>query len=71
MSRPFDPEAVARFVAETHVRRADYVNVPDEFGLASVDAAYQAQHAFAQLMASQEGGVAGAKIATTTKVSNS
>jgi 2-keto-4-pentenoate hydratase len=53
---------------QAHASRANYANVPDQLGLTTVDEAYRAQEALARLLGSREGGIAGAKIATTTKV---
>jgi 2-keto-4-pentenoate hydratase len=68
MADRFDPQEVARYMAKLHASRAEYAHVPNEFGLATIEEAYRAQEALASLLAAREGPIAGAKIATTTKV---
>jgi 2-keto-4-pentenoate hydratase len=68
MTRPFDPEEVARYIAASHANRTPYANLPDAFAVTTVSEAYRAQEALARLLASRAGRIAGAKIATTTKV---
>jgi 2-keto-4-pentenoate hydratase len=64
----FDPEKVARYIAEAHASRAEYRNVPPEIAPRNVAEAYAAQTALARLLAGREGRVAGLKIATTTRI---
>jgi 2-keto-4-pentenoate hydratase len=65
---PFNPNAAARFVAEAHRTRAAYCNLPDDLVPKTVDEAYAAQEALAELWAPRFGQVGGLKIATTTKI---
>jgi 2-keto-4-pentenoate hydratase len=67
-TKPFDPEAAARFIANAHATRAEYCNLPPDIAPRSVDEAYAAQEAVARLWASSRGPVGGLKIATTTKI---
>ena len=64
----FDALKAARYVAEAHARRAAYVNLPADIAPATLDEAYSAQEALAELWQPLFGPVAGLKIATTTKV---
>jgi len=64
----FDAEAAARWVAEQHAARAVYTNLPPELAPASLDQAYAVQDALQEIWSSRYGRIAGAKIATTTKV---
>jgi 2-keto-4-pentenoate hydratase len=68
MPASFDPEKVARYIAEAHASRAEYRNVPPDIAPQNVAQAYAAQAALARLLAEREGRVAGLKIATTTKI---
>lgn len=68
MAGEYDAEAAARFLAEAHENRDDYLNLPDDLAPLTVDEAYEAQDAFARIMSVRDGAVSGAKIATTTKV---
>jgi 2-keto-4-pentenoate hydratase len=68
MTAAFDPEKVARYVIAEHARRADYRNLPAEIAPANIGEAYAAQLALVRLLAPSNGGVAGLKIATTTKI---
>jgi 2-keto-4-pentenoate hydratase len=65
---PFDPAAAARFIAEAHVKRAPFQNLPEAIAPKTVDEAYAAQEALRALWTPLYGPVAGLKIATTTKV---
>jgi 2-keto-4-pentenoate hydratase len=64
----FDPSVAARFIADAHRTRATYRNLPTEMAPTTIDEAYAAQDALAQMWQATEGPVAGLKIATTTKV---
>jgi 2-keto-4-pentenoate hydratase len=68
MSDAFDAEKVARYVIGEHARRADYRNLPADIAPANIAQAYAAQLALVRLLAPRNGGVAGLKIATTTKI---
>jgi 2-keto-4-pentenoate hydratase len=61
-------EAMARWLWEGRVRRQPYRNLPDDLQPASIAEAYAAQEAYYRLAEPVYGAVAGAKIATTTKV---
>jgi 2-keto-4-pentenoate hydratase len=61
-------EAMARWMWEGRVRRQPYRNLPDDLRPASIAEAYAAQEAYYRLAEPTYGVVAGAKIATTTKV---
>jgi 2-keto-4-pentenoate hydratase len=65
---PFDPVAAARFIADAHVKRAPFQNLPEAIAPKTVDEAYAAQEALRALWTPLYGPVAGLKIATTTKV---
>ena len=65
---PFSPEAAARFILDAHDRRAAYQNLPKEIAPATIDEAYAAQEALAELLKPRFGDVAGLKIAVATKV---
>jgi 2-oxo-3-hexenedioate decarboxylase/2-keto-4-pentenoate hydratase len=58
----------ARFMWQAHQRREAYHNLPEELRPHSLAEAYAGQAAYAALAAPSLGAVAGAKIATTTKV---
>jgi|SRR5437016_3682625 len=68
MPEAFDPDKAARYVLEAHASRAEYRNLPPGIAPANVAEAYAAQAALAKLLRSTEGGIAGLKIATTTKI---
>ncbi len=61
-------EAMARWMWDARERRETYRNLPEELRPASLVEAYAAQEIYHQLAEPVYGGVAGAKIATTTKV---
>jgi 2-keto-4-pentenoate hydratase len=65
---PFDPAAAARFIADAHVRRAPFDNLPEAIAPKTIDEAYAAQEALRELWTPLYGPVGGLKIATTTKV---
>ena len=60
--------AMAQWMWEARQRRLPYCNLPDELRPASIAEAYAAQEAYYRLAEPVYGAVAGAKIATTTKV---
>ena len=60
--------AMARFMWDARQRRERYRNLPDELRPASLAEAYAAQELYHRLAEPVYGAVAGAKIATTTKV---
>src|SRR5215472_6185591 len=61
-------QAMAEWLWQARQRRLPYRNLPDELRPASIADAYAAQEAYYRLAESTHGLVAGAKIATTTKV---
>jgi 2-keto-4-pentenoate hydratase len=61
-------DAMARFMWDARQRRESYRNLPGELRPASLGEAYAAQEVYHRLAEPVYGGVAGAKIATTTKV---
>jgi 2-keto-4-pentenoate hydratase len=61
-------EAMARFMWDARQRREVYRNLPDGLRPTSLAQAYAAQEVYHRLAEPVYGGVAGAKIATTTKV---
>jgi 2-keto-4-pentenoate hydratase len=61
-------DAMARWMWEGRRRREPYRNLPDTLRPASLAQAYAAQEAYYRLAEPVYGAVAGAKIATTTKV---
>jgi 2-keto-4-pentenoate hydratase len=61
-------QAMARWMWEGRSRRERYRNLPDDLRPASIAEAYAAQEAYYRLAEPVYGAVAGAKIATTTKV---
>jgi 2-keto-4-pentenoate hydratase len=61
-------EAMARWLWEGRVHRQPYRNLPDDLRPASIAEAYAAQECYYRLAEPVYGAVAGAKIATTTKV---
>jgi 2-keto-4-pentenoate hydratase len=60
--------AMARWMWDARQQRLPYRNLPDELRPASIAEAYAAQEAYYRLAEPVYGAVAGAKIATTTKV---
>jgi 2-keto-4-pentenoate hydratase len=68
MVAAFNPEAVARHIEAAHARRALYANLPPDMAPTTIAEAYAAQQALAQRLAPRLGGIAGLKIATTTRV---
>src|SRR5690349_25170802 len=60
--------AMAQWMWEARARRLPYRNLPDGLRPASIAQAYAAQEAYYRLAEPTYGPVAGAKIATTTKV---
>jgi 2-keto-4-pentenoate hydratase len=60
--------AMAQWMWDARQRRQPYRNLPDELRPASIAEAYAAQEAYYRLAEQLYGAVAGAKIATTTKV---
>jgi 2-keto-4-pentenoate hydratase len=58
----------ARFMWDAHQRRAAYGNLPEDLKPRTLAEAYAGQDAYARLATAMHGPVAGAKIATTTKV---
>ncbi len=61
-------QAMAQWMWRARQRRLPYRNLPDDSRPASIAEAYAAQEAYYRLAESTYGAVAGAKIATTTKV---
>jgi 2-keto-4-pentenoate hydratase len=61
-------DAMAHWMWDARQRRETYRNLPDALRPASLDEAYAAQEIYHRLAEPVYGGVAGAKIATTTKV---
>ena len=61
-------DAMARWMWDARRRRETYRNLPEELRPASIAEAYAAQDAYCRLAELVYGAVAGAKIATTTKV---
>jgi 2-keto-4-pentenoate hydratase len=68
MVAAFNPEAVARHIEAAHAQRALYANLPPDMAPTTIAEAYAAQQALAQRLAPRLGGIAGLKIATTTRV---
>jgi 2-keto-4-pentenoate hydratase len=68
MSDPTRLQAMAQWMWEARARRLPYRNLPDDLRPASIAEAYAAQEAYYRLAEPTYGAVAGAKIATTTKV---
>jgi len=62
------PDAMARRMWDARQRRETYRNLPDDLRPVSIAEAYAAQEAYYRLAEPLLGAVAGAKIATTTKV---
>ncbi len=61
-------QAMAQWMWQARARRLPYRNLPDDLRPASIAEAYAAQEAYYRLAEPIYGAVAGAKIATTTKV---
>lgn len=61
-------DAMAQWMWEARCRRQSYANLPDNLRPASIAEAYAAQEMYYRLAEPVYGAVAGAKIATTTKV---
>jgi len=61
-------QAMAQWMWQARQRRLPYRNLPDDLRPASIAEAYAAQEAYYRMAESVYGAVAGAKIATTTKV---
>jgi 2-keto-4-pentenoate hydratase len=61
-------QAMAQWMWQARARRLPYRNLPDDLRPASIAEAYAAQEAYYGLAEPTYGAVAGAKIATTTKV---
>ena len=61
-------QAMAQWLWQARQRRLPYSNLPEELRPASIAEAYAAQEAYYRLAEPTYGPVAGAKIATTTKV---
>jgi 2-keto-4-pentenoate hydratase len=61
-------QAMAQWMWDARQRRLPYRNLPEDLRPASIAEAYAAQEAYYGLAESTFGAVAGAKIATTTKV---
>jgi len=61
-------QAMAQWMWQARQRRLPYRNLPDDLRPASIAKAYAAQEAYYGLAEPTYGAVAGAKIATTTKV---
>jgi 2-keto-4-pentenoate hydratase len=68
MSDPARLQAMAQWMWEARARRLPYRNLPDDLRPASIAEAYAAQEAYYRWAEQTYGAVAGAKIATTTKV---
>ena len=68
MSDPARLQSMAQWMWEARARRLPYRNLPDDLHPASIAEAYAAQEAYYRLAEPTYGAVAGAKIATTTKV---
>ena len=64
----FDAAAAARFIADAHLARRPYVNLPEHLAPQTVADAYAAQEALRAHWTPIYGPVGGLKIATTTKV---
>jgi 2-keto-4-pentenoate hydratase len=62
------PHAMAQWMWDARQQRAAYQNLPDELRPGSLVEAYAGQEAYYRLAEPVYGAVAGAKIATTTKV---
>jgi 2-keto-4-pentenoate hydratase len=68
MVEAFNPEAVARHIDAAHASGAVYANLPPDMAPTTVADAYAAQQALAKRLGPRLGGIAGLKIATTTRV---
>lgn len=64
----FDPKAAARAIAAQHANREAFANLKGDLAPPTIQDAYSAQEALAEIWAETRGPVAGLKIATTTKV---
>jgi 2-keto-4-pentenoate hydratase len=62
------PSAMAQWLWDARQRQQPYRNLPDDLRPSSIAEAYVAQEAYYRLAEPHYGAVAGAKIATTTKV---
>jgi 2-keto-4-pentenoate hydratase len=62
------PNAMAQWLWDSRQRRLPYDNLPEDLRPASIAEAYAGQEAYYRLAEPVYGAVAGAKIATTTKV---
>jgi 2-keto-4-pentenoate hydratase len=68
MTKSARADAMARWIWDARQRREAFRNLPDELRPASIAEAYAAQEVYYRLAEPVYGAVAGAKIATTTKV---
>jgi 2-keto-4-pentenoate hydratase len=68
MAAEFDPDAAARFIVDAHRTRAPFINLPPAIAPKTIGDAYRAQDRLHDLLGPTRGGLAGYKIATTTKV---
>jgi 2-keto-4-pentenoate hydratase len=68
MTKSARTDAMARWIWDARQRRETFRNLPDELRPASIAEAYAAQEVYYRLAEPVYGAVAGAKIATTTKV---
>jgi len=64
----FDAKAAAQAIANAHATRTPYENLSGDLAPPTIDDAYRGQDALAAIWEPERGHVAGAKIATTTKV---
>ena len=64
----FDPIKAAHYLAEAHVQRSDYANLPEAIAPGTITDAYLVQDALREIWTPARGAIAGYKIATTTKV---
>ena len=64
----FDPIKAAHYLAEAHVQRSDYANLPEAIAPSTITDAYLVQDALREIWTPARGAIAGYKIATTTKV---
>ena len=64
----FDANRAAAFVVAAHDQREAYRNLPDDIAPRTVADAYGVQEALVPLWREKFGGIAGLKIATTTKI---
>jgi 2-keto-4-pentenoate hydratase len=68
MTQSFDADTTARHLFDAHNTRAEYCDLPRGIVPTTMGQAYAAQDAFAKLLQTRDGDIAGFKIATTTKV---